>query len=95
MGAYTFSLSGYRVLVCDSTEEAVRNADVVFTQTAAGHPVFETSWLRPQATVIASGADLPSKNELPLELLKNAKLVTDLTDQCAQVGEIFRGHVSV
>lgn len=73
------------MLVCDSAEEAVRNADVVFTQTASTHPVLDASWLRPQATVIASGADLPSKSELPLELLTNAKLITDLTEQCAQV----------
>lgn len=79
---------GYRILVCDSAEEAVRNAEVVFTQTPSTSPVFEASWLKPNATVIASGSDHHLKNQLPLGLLKNCKFVTDLTAQCAVTGEL-------
>ena len=82
---------GYRVLVCDSAEEAVRNAEVVFTQTPSATPVFEASWLKPHATVIASGSDHRLKNQLPLGLLKNCKYVTDLTAQCAASGELRTG----
>lgn len=79
---------GYRILVCDSAEEAVRNADVIFTQTPGSAPVLEPTWLKPQATIIASGSDQATKNELPVELLKSCKFVTDLTRQCQKVGEL-------
>lgn len=71
--------------VCDTAEEAVRQADVVFTQTTGSSAVLELDWLKPNATVIASGSDQATKNELPLELMKCALFVTDLTRQCAKV----------
>lgn len=46
---------GYPVKVCDTAEEAVRNSDVIFTQTPGSKPVLELGWLRPHATIIASG----------------------------------------
>jgi len=46
---------GYPVEVCDTAEEAVRKGDVIFTQTPGSKPVLELSWLKPHATIIASG----------------------------------------
>jgi ornithine cyclodeaminase/alanine dehydrogenase-like protein (mu-crystallin family) len=79
---------GYRIRVCETAEEAVRNAEVVFTQTTSTSPVLEASWFKPHASIIASGADQPGKNELPVSLLQHCKLVTDLTSQCAKNGEL-------
>lgn len=80
---------GYDVHVCKSAEECANFSDVIFTQTPGSAPVLEQAWLKPHATVIASGSDQPTKNELPPSLLKNAsKYVTDLTRQCMQVGEL-------
>jgi ornithine cyclodeaminase/alanine dehydrogenase-like protein (mu-crystallin family) len=47
---------------------AVRASDVVFTQTPASAQVLQLSWLRPHATIIASGSDQPTKNELPVDV---------------------------
>ena len=54
--------------VCATAEEAVRASDVLFTQTPGSKPVLELSWLKPHATIIASGSDQPTKNEIPPEV---------------------------
>ena len=73
---------------CGLAEDAVRAADVVFTQTPGGEWVLEESWLRPHALPSCSGSDQPTKNEIPPNVLKKAKVVTDITAQCARVGEV-------
>ena len=73
---------------CSSAEEAVKNADVVFTQTTGSEWVLEEDWLRPHVTIIASGSDQPTKNELPPSVMSKAKFVTDITAQCSRVGEL-------
>jgi len=79
---------GYPVHVCSTAEEAVRAADVIFTQTTATSQVLQLEWLKPHATIIASGSDQPTKNELPSDVMKKSKFVTDLTRQCSRVGEL-------
>ena len=79
---------GYPFYACATAEDAVRNADVVFTQTPGGEWVLEEEWLRPHATIIASGSDQPTKNELPPSVMAKAKFVTDITGQCSRVGEL-------
>ena len=44
---------GYPVTVCKTAEEAVRQADVIFTQTPASAQVLKLEWLKPNATIIA------------------------------------------
>lgn len=79
---------GYDVTVCNSAEECVKASDVLFTQTPGAEPVLELSWLKPHATIIASGSDQPTKNEIPPEVQKASKMITDLTRQCVRVGEL-------
>ena len=79
---------GYSFTACATAEDAVRNADVIFTQTPGGEWVLEEEWLRPHAFIIASGSDQPTKNEIPPAILAKAKVVTDITAQCARVGEL-------
>jgi len=79
---------GYKMHVCSTAEEAVRAGDVIFTQTPAAEVVLELGWLKPHATIIASGSDQPTKNELPSDVMKKSKFITDLTRQCARVGEL-------
>jgi ornithine cyclodeaminase/alanine dehydrogenase-like protein (mu-crystallin family) len=79
---------GYAFTPCATAEDAVRNADVVFTQTPGGEWVLELEWLRPHALIVASGSDQPTKNEIPPSVMRRAKVVTDITAQCARVGEL-------
>ncbi len=46
----------------------------------------ELEWLKPHATIIASGSDQPTKNEIPSNVLAKSKY--DLTRQCSRVGEL-------
>ena len=79
---------GYAFTPCSSAEEAVRNADVVFTQTPGGEWVLDLKWLKPHALIVASGSDQPTKNEIPPAVMKKARVVTDITAQCLRVGEL-------
>jgi len=79
---------GYKVNVCKTAEEALRAADVIFTQTPASSQVLKLEWLKPHATIIASGSDQPTKNELPSDVMAKSKFITDLTKQCAKFGEL-------
>jgi len=71
-----------------SAHEACRRADIIFTQTPGGATVLERRWLKPHATIIASGSDQPTKQELPVDLISHSKYVADLTRQTAKVGEL-------
>mmetsp|Transcript_5000 Transcript_5000/g.6882 ORF Transcript_5000/g.6882 Transcript_5000/m.6882 type:complete len:349 (+) Transcript_5000:104-1150(+) len=82
------SACGYPVKVCETAEEAVSSADVIFTQTVGASPVLEESWLKPHATIIASGSDQPSKQEIPVEVMAKSKMICDLVRQCSRVGEL-------
>ena len=79
---------GYPIKVCATAEEAVRGGDVIFTQTPAAKTVLELSWLKPHATIIASGSDQPTKNEIPSDVMAKSKFVADLVRQCSRVGEL-------
>lgn len=70
-------------------EEAVRAAEVVVTVTAAREPLIRADWLQDGFTVIAVGSDGPAKQELaPDVLVRAGKVVTDVTAQCARLGEL-------
>lgn len=77
------------MLVCDTAEDAIRHADVIFTQTTGHAVVLDAAWLKPKVTIIASGSDQDTKNELPVDVMKKAKFVTDLTAQCAKVRKLL------
>ena len=50
--------------------------------------VVELDWLQPGTTIIASGSDQPTKNEIPYDVLKASKYISDLTKQTSRVGEL-------
>uniref|UniRef100_A0A7R9UBH1 Ornithine cyclodeaminase n=1 Tax=Pinguiococcus pyrenoidosus TaxID=172671 RepID=A0A7R9UBH1_9STRA len=79
---------GYPMTVCDTVEDALADADVVFTATPAAAPVLELGMLKPSATIIASGSDQPTKQEIPVEVQKASRMVCDLVRQCSRVGEL-------
>ena len=58
------------------------------TQTPGSTTCLEKSWLKPHATIICSGSDQPTKQEIPTDVLKASKYVSDLTKQTSKVGEL-------
>ncbi len=65
----------------DSSEAAVRGADIVITATTASEPVVEYDWLESGAHVTAMGQYHPKKQELDVETIANATYVPDLFDR--------------
>lgn len=71
---------GIAVTVCDTVEDAVRDADVVCTITASRTPVLEGRWLRPGAHVNAVGASVRTARELDTEAVRISRFFADRGD---------------
>ncbi|MGH9776212.1 MAG: ornithine cyclodeaminase family protein [Candidatus Acidiferrales bacterium] len=56
-------------------EEAVRDADIVITATAAKDPVLRGEWLSPGTHINAIGANFPDKRELDAEAIRRAAII--------------------
>lgn len=84
---------GVPFTVVVSAEECCNKSDVLFTQTPGSTTVLEKEWLKESGvTIIASGSDQPTKQEIPNDVLKASKYISDLTKQTSKVGEL-RGAI--
>jgi alanine dehydrogenase len=72
----------------DDLAEAVRSSDIVVTCTTATKYFITREMVRPGAFIAAVGADNENKQEIDPRLLAEAKVVTDLTEQAARIGEL-------
>lgn len=76
-----------------SAKDLCYQSDIIFTQTPGSATVLEKDWLNPKGvTIIASGSDQPTKQEIPNDVLKASKYISDLTKQTAKFGEL-RGAI--
>merc|ERR1712071_381295 len=58
-------------------------------QTPGSETVLEKDWLKDTGvTIIASGSDQPTKQEIPNDVLKASKYISDLTKQTSKGGEL-------
>jgi len=84
---------GIQFSLASSSEELCRQSNVIFTQTTGSDHVLKLEHLRKGTTIIASGSDQPTKQELPNNVLASAdKYVADLINQTRRVGEL-RGAI--
>jgi alanine dehydrogenase len=74
--------------VADDLAEAARASDIIVTCTTATRYFITREMLRPGAFVAAVGADNEHKQEIDPRLLQQAKVVTDLTEQAARIGDL-------
>lgn len=79
---------GIRVTATPTLREAVRRSDVCITCTPSREPFLRLEDVPPGMFIAAVGADSPEKRELDPRILEASKVVTDLTRQCASVGEV-------
>ena len=68
--------------------EAVRSSDIVVTCTTATKYFITHEMVRPGTFIAAVGADNEHKQEIDPQLLARAKVVTDLTEQAARIGDL-------
>ena len=67
---------------------AARESDIIVTCTSAHTPVLSASDVREGTFIAAVGADSDDKQELEAALVASSKLVVDVLDQCAVIGEL-------
>ena len=74
--------------VVDDLKTAVRQSDVCVTCTPSKQPFLREGFIAPGTFIAAIGADNPEKQELEPTLLGRNKLVVDVLEQCATIGEL-------
>jgi alanine dehydrogenase len=81
---------GIEVRAVASIHAACRESDIIITCTPSRKPVLEPGDIPAGAFVAAVGADHPEKQELEPAIFAGgaAALVTDVTAQCAEFGEL-------
>ena len=72
----------------DDLATASRASDIIVTCTSSNTPLLFSGDVSPGAFVAAVGADSEDKQELDAELLSTATVVTDVTEQCATIGDL-------
>lgn len=83
------SLRHLWLTIAGSARDAVREADLVITVTAAREPVLHGDWLDDAALVVAVGADSPGKRECDRDVLRRAeRIIVDDLGQATSLGEL-------
>ena len=88
--ARNLRVSDLELLPCQSIHEAVRDADMIITATAAKqvNNLIKLDWLKPGVHIHAMGGDCPGKTELGQDLLKASKIVVEYSQQSLLEGEV-------
>jgi alanine dehydrogenase len=76
------------VIATDDLSLATSLSDICVTCTPSRVPFLEEKHLHPGLFIAAIGADSPDKQELHPGVLMASKVIVDLLDQCAHVGEL-------
>jgi ornithine cyclodeaminase len=79
------------IVVADSAEQAVRDADVVVLATSAAVPVVDPDWIAPAAHVTTLGPKSKAAHELPPALAD--RVATIATDSPQQIAELGSDHI--
>jgi ornithine cyclodeaminase len=84
------AVPGLRVVICASTAEAVRGADIVTTVTAdkRNATIITPEMVEPGMHFNAVGGDCPGKTELHPAVLAGAKVFVEYEPQCRVEGDI-------
>ena len=71
-----------------SLDAAVAESDIVVTCTPARAPVLDARHLHPGLFIAAVGADNPEKQELAPAVLRDSRVVVDILEQAATMGDL-------
>jgi alanine dehydrogenase len=79
---------GIEVTVAGDLAEAVPRSDICVTCTPAKNYFLNREYVAPGTFVAAVGADNEEKQELDPTLMQKSKVVVDLLEQCATIGDL-------
>ena len=71
-----------------SLDEAIAGSDLVVTCTTSRSPILDSHQLHPGLFIAAVGADNPQKQELAPPVLAQSKVVVDVLEQVATMGDL-------
>jgi alanine dehydrogenase len=82
--------SGLKIPVTPVTDlaVAVRQSDICVTCTPSRHPLLGSDDVSPGTFIAAVGADNSQKQELHPSLMAKSKIVSDILEQCAVMGDL-------
>ena len=85
---------GHAVEAVDSTEAAVRDADVICTMTSASTPVLEGAWLKSGAHVNAAGSNRANAQEIDVEAVRRAEVIAveDVAQAKVESGDLHAAN---
>ncbi len=69
-------------------ENAVRQSDICITCTPSKQFFLKSDFVVPGTFIAAVGADSPEKQEIEPLLMRDNKVVVDILEQCASIGEL-------
>ena len=78
----------------EELKSAVEAADVIACCTTSRQPYLDVEMVKPGTFIAAVGADNPDKSETSPALMAAATIVTDLTAQCAEMGDLHHAIVA-
>ena len=86
---------GRSPVVAASAEQALTGADVVITITTSAEPVFKAAWVRQGALVCGCGSNIPTRSEIPPELVSGADVIVADQVEAAQIesGDLLKAGV--
>jgi alanine dehydrogenase len=79
---------GIKIEFSDNLETALKQSDVCVTCTPSKQPFLKEEFIAPGTFIAAVGADNPEKQELESTILSRNKVVVDVVEQSATVGEL-------
>jgi alanine dehydrogenase len=71
-----------------SLDAAIADSDIVVTCTTARTPILDSRHLHPGLFIAAVGADNPEKQELAPAVLRESRVVVDILEQAATMGDL-------
>ena len=80
--------AGLRVVALEDFVEGTRASQVIVTCTSSRSAFLQQQHIQPGAFIAAVGADSDDKQELHPDLMRASKVVVDILQQCAQIGEL-------
>jgi len=76
------------VVAVDDLGKAIRQSEICVTCTPSKQPFLKREYVAPGTFIAAVGSDSEEKQELEPAMLASCKLVVDLVEQCATIGEL-------
>jgi alanine dehydrogenase len=79
---------GIKIEFAGDLKMALGQSDVCITCTPSKQPFLKEEFIAPGTFIAAVGADNPEKQELEPVILTRSKVVADVIEQCATIGEL-------